>query len=253
MARAVLITGAAKRIGAAIARRFAEAGYHTIIHFGRAEAEAASLAAELVAAGGSAECVKADLGDIPALETAFAGLAARHKDWSVVVNNASVFDYDSAGSPSRAAWLKTEAVNLWAAIVIAKAFCASRQGREGTIVNLLDQKLANLNPDFFSYTLSKAALEAAGRMLALDRAPNIRVCAVAPGLTLPSSDQTDAEFQRVASLNLMKRPTRPQDIAEAVLFAAKSALSSGQTLHVDGGQRFLPSARDVMFAGRGRA
>lgn len=253
MAPAVLITGAARRIGAAIARRFAAAGYHTVIHFGSAEAEAQALVAELIAAGGRAECFKADLSDPAAIETALGDLAARHPDWSAVVNNASLFDYDSAGQPSRAAWLKAEAVNLWAAIVIAKAFCTSRKGQEGAIVNLLDQKLANLNPDFFSYTLSKAALEAAGRMLAIEHAPKIRVCTVAPGLTLPSSDQTDAEFQRAASLNPLKRRTTPQDIAEAVLFAAQGALSSGQTLYVDGGQRFLPSPRDVMFLGRGTA
>jgi NAD(P)-dependent dehydrogenase (short-subunit alcohol dehydrogenase family) len=254
MAGTVLITGAARRIGAAIARRFAQSGFRTVIHFGQAEAEARALAASLGAEGARAECLHADLSDPAALDRALADLAARHPDWSVTVNNASVFDFDSAEAPSHAVWLKAEAVNLWAAIAISKAFCAARQSQKqeqsGAIVNLLDQKLANLNPDFFSYTLAKAALEAAGRMLALRHAPHIRICAVAPGLTLPSSDQTDAEFRAVAARNLLQRPTLPRDIADAVLFAATSALSSGQTLYVDGGQRFLPSGRDVMFTTR---
>jgi len=253
MAETVLITGAARRIGAAIARRFAEGGYRVLIHFGHAEAEAEALAAELVARGHMAEAFKADLSDPGQIEAALAPLAARHPGWSVLVNNASIFDYDSAKAPSRAVWLKAESVNLWSAILITKVFAAMRAGRPGAIVNLLDQKLANLNPDFFSYTLAKAALEAAGRMLAQAHAPQLRVLGVAPGLTLPSGDQTEAEFAKVARRNLLQRPTMPGDIAEAVFFAATSAASSGQTLHVDGGQRFLPASRDVMFTARGEA
>jgi NAD(P)-dependent dehydrogenase (short-subunit alcohol dehydrogenase family) len=251
MAETVLITGAAKRIGAAIARRFAEGGYHVVIHFGHAAAEAGTLAATIAAEGGSAEAFEADLADPAGIEGALTQLARRHPDWSVLVNNASIFDYDSAHAPSRPVWLKAEAVNLWSAILIATVFGRARAGRPGAIVNLLDQKLANLNPDFFSYTLAKAALEAGGRMLAQTHAPHLRVLGVAPGLTLPSSDQTQAEFVAVARRNLLGRPTLPRDIAEAVFFAATSAASSGQTLFVDGGQRFLPLGRDVMFAGRG--
>src|SRR5262249_26853204 len=158
--------------------------------------------------------------------SALTQLAARHPDWSALVNNASIFDYDSARAPARAVWLKAEAVNLWSAVLIAKVFAGQRAGRPGAIVTLLDQKLAHLNPDFFSYTLAKAALEAAGRMLAQTHAPHLRVLAVAPGLTLPSSDQSDAEFASVARRNLLERPTLPRDIAEAVFFAATSAASS---------------------------
>lgn len=246
MTPAVLITGAAKRIGAAIARRFAAAGWRPLIHFGTAEAEARALAAEL---GGG--ILRADLADTESLRAALEAIGAE-PGWSAVVNNASVFDYDSAAAPSRAVWLKAEAVNLWAAITISETFCRAREGRAGAIVNLLDQKLVNLNPDFFSYTLSKAALEAASRMLALEHAPHIRIVNVAPGITLPSGSQTETEFAAVAERNLLKRMTTPQDIADAVHFAATARLSSGQTLHVDGGQRFLPLGQDVMFTTRAK-
>ena len=121
------------------------------------------------------------------------------------------------------------------------------QGREGAVVNLLDQKLANPNPDYFSYTLSKAALESATVLMAQAFAPILRVNAVAPGLTLPSGGQSDAAFEAIASRNLLRKPVGAQRVAEAVTYLLGAKAVTGQTLFVDCGQRFVRSDRDVMF------
>lgn len=251
MAPTVLVTGAARRIGAAIASRFAREGFHTVLHYGRAQREAETLAAQLCAQGHRAETFALDLSDAKDVERAANAFAQTHPNWSILVNNAAQFELDDAGGPKAEIWQKSAAVNLWAAVELANVFCAARAGQQGAIINILDQKLDNINPDFFSYTLSKDALRAASQMLALQHAPQIRVLNVAPGLTLASSDQTDEEFNTAATLNPLQRQTLPADIAEAVYFAATSSMSSGQTLHIDGGQRLSASPRDVMFAVRG--
>jgi NAD(P)-dependent dehydrogenase (short-subunit alcohol dehydrogenase family) len=124
------------------------------------------------------------------------------------------------------------------------------QGGEGAVVNLLDQKLANPNPDYFSYSLSKYALAGATTMMAQAFAPRVRVNAVAPGLTLKSGDQSDAEFHRVARMNLLERPVGAENVAAAVLYLLEAPSVTGQTLYVDAGQRFLKRDGDVMFEGR---
>ncbi len=118
-------------------------------------------------------------------------------------------------------------------------------------MHVLDQKIANLNPDFFAYSCAKIALAGATVMLAQALGPRIAVNAVAPGLTLPSADQTDDEYRTVASINLLRRPVAAEAVADAVTFLLRARGLHGQTLYVDNGQRFLPRARDVMFATRG--
>ncbi|WP_019516651.1 SDR family oxidoreductase [Sphingomonas sp. Mn802worker] len=237
----VLVTGGAKRLGAAIARAVAGAGHEVVIHYGSSRAEAEALADEL---GGSA--VGGDLTDTAALPDLFAR-AAGAGPIDGLVNSASVFEYDAANAIDPVLAARLYAVNCLAPATLTAALAA--QGREGTVVNLLDQKLANPNPDFFSYTLSKYALEGATTMLAQAFAPRVRVNAVAPGLTLPSGDQSDAEFEKVASRNLLQHPVGARRVAEAVLFLLGAQSTTGQTLFVDAGQRFLARDSDVMFEG----
>jgi NAD(P)-dependent dehydrogenase (short-subunit alcohol dehydrogenase family) len=142
-------------------------------------------------------------------------------------------------------------VNAYAPALLTAEFARqTAKGAQRSVVNILDQKLVNLNPDFFSYTASKAALAAITTMSAMTFGPEIKVVNVAAGLTLPSAGQTDAEFSKVASANLLKRRTHPSEIADAVWFAATGPLSNAQTVFVDSGQRFLPLERDVMFQTR---
>jgi len=238
----VLVTGGAKRLGAAIARAVAVAGHQVVIHYGTSQGEAEALAREL---GGAT--VSGDLADTDALPALFARAAA---DGAIhgLVNSASVFAFDAPDAIDPPLAARLHAINCVAPAVLTAALAA--QGSEGAVVNLLDQKLANSNPDFFSYSLSKFALEGATTMLAQAFAPRVRVNAVSPGLTLPSGDQSAAEFDRVARANLLERPVGAEAVAAAVVYLLEARSVTGQNLFVDCGQRFLARDRDVMFEGR---
>jgi NAD(P)-dependent dehydrogenase (short-subunit alcohol dehydrogenase family) len=244
---AVLVTGGAKRLGAAIVRRLAAAGHGVVIHYGRSETEAQALADEVGALGtvGGDLAAVDQIGDLweRACEVANGPIAA-------LVNSASEFEFDRPEEVRPDLAQRLFAVNCLAPAMLTAAL--ARQGRGGAVVNLLDQKLANPNPDFFSYTLSKAALEHATTLSAQAFAPAVRVNAVAPGLTLPSGDQSEAEFAAVARANLLQRPVGAEAIADAVAWLLGAESVTGQTLFVDSGQRFLCRDGDVMFEGRER-
>ncbi len=243
---AVLVTGGAKRLGAAIARAVAAAGGRVVIHFGRSADEAQALAAEL---GGAS--VAGDLADAAGAGDLFArARAAAGAPIVGLVNSASLFAFDRPEAIDAALAMRLHAINSVTPAVLAAALSAQTDIAAGAVVNLLDQKLANPNPDFFSYSLSKYALAGATEMLAQALAPKVRVNAVAPGITLPSGDQSEAEFARVASDNLLRRPVGAENVAEAVVYLLGARSVTGQTLYVDAGQRFVASAGDVMFGDR---
>ncbi|VXC87111.1 SDR family oxidoreductase [Sphingomonas sp. 8AM] len=235
----VLVTGGAKRLGAAIARAVAAAGHEPVIHYGASQRAAEALATEL--GGATVQGDLADLGDVPAL---FARACAGGPI-DGLVNSASLFEYDAPARPDATLAARLHAVNVVAPSLLVAALAG--QGRAGAVVNLLDQKLANPNPDFYSYTLTKAALAQATVLMAQAFAPRVRVNAVSPGLTLPSGDQTDAEFDAVARANLLQRPVGAEAIADAVVWLLAASSVTGQTIFVDCGQRFVKSGRDVMF------
>jgi len=170
---------------------------------------------------------------------------------SCVVNNASLFEHDVAADFSMAQLDAHMHANLAAPILLAQAlYNITPEGSQAVVVNLLDQKLFNLNPDFLSYTLSKAALHSATTMLAQALAPRVRVVGVAPGITLVSGDQTAAGFAKAHAATPLGRSSTPDDIAAAVCFVAESSAITGTTLVVDGGQHLIPLARDVMFVAK---
>lgn len=172
---------------------------------------------------------------------------------SGLVNSASIFDFDDAAHPNPAIFLECMKTNLLAPAMLSAAFAQQTDiVGDACIVNLLDQKLWNLNPDFFSYTLAKAGLLAATDMAARAFAPRVRVNAVAPGLLAPSFDQTSAEFEAVASVNAMQRPIDPANVANAVEFLMSNSAITGETIRVDNGQRLIPTERDIMFSTRDR-
>jgi NAD(P)-dependent dehydrogenase (short-subunit alcohol dehydrogenase family) len=246
LTRTVLVTGGAKRLGAAIARACAAAGWRVVVHYGASAAEAQALAAEL---GGAA--VHGDLAD----PVGVAALFARARDVAggpiaALVNSASLFAYDRPEAIDPALAAQLHAINAVTPAMLAAALAAQDDLADGAVVNLLDQKLANPNPDFFSYSLSKYALAGATEMLAQALAPKVRVNAVAPGITLPSGDQSEAEFAAVAADNLLRRPVGAAAVAEAVVYLLGARSVTGQTLYVDCGQRFLRRDGDVMFEGR---
>ena len=247
--KVALVTGAGKRLGKAIALALAQAGWDIVVHYHRSEAEAQQTAAAIRAGGRNASTVQCDLAD----EAAVRGLLDRCQSAlgpvSCIVNNASLFEYDDATSLTTATLDAHMRTNLAAPMLLAQGLASSIAATpgNGVIINLLDQKLVNLNPDFLSYTLSKAALQTATVMLAQALAPAIRVVGVAPGITLVSGDQTPEQFEQAHAVTPLGRSSTPEDIAAAVCFAAASPAITGTTLIVDGGQHLLPLPRDVMF------
>lgn len=244
-----LVTGAARRVGREIALELARAGHDIALHHRGALAEAEATAAELRTFGGDVELFQADLAD----EAACRELVPRVLAWSgrldAVVNNAATFEYDDAGSFGHAAMERHWRANTAPAVLLAQALHqhVTEWGSEGCVVNLLDQKLVHLNPDHFSYTLSKAALQAATQMLALALAPRLRVVGVSPGVTLPSGPMTEGEFAAARRLTPLGRSSTPRDVARAVRFVLESPALTGTTLVVDGGQHLLGQPRDVLY------
>ena len=249
----VLVTGGAKRIGAAIARRLALRGHAVAIHHHHAPDEAEALRAALAEMGATACIVSGELAEAA---TAPALIAAARDGLGGpidgLVNNASQFAFDALPVADFRLFDQHMRINCAAPVALASALATQDDLDTGAVVNLLDQKLANLNPDFLTYTLSKAALAAATELLARGLAPRVRVNAVSPGLTLPSLDQTPEEFGEHARQNLLQQPVAVDDIAAAVEHLLTSRSITGQNIFVDCGQRFVQRDGDVMFDGRER-
>ncbi len=234
--RAALITGGARRIGAAIARALAREGYALALHANRSRGEAEKLAAEIEAAGGRARVVLADLADPTAVDGLIAAAAA-FGPLTLLVNSAAEFEPDEIGALTRERFERTMAVNLAAPLFLAQGF-AAQAGEGAAIVNVLDQRVLKPTPRFFSYTLAKSALYTATTTLAQALAPRVRVNAVAPGPTLPSPRQSDAQFAEQAATLPLQRGPSPDDIAAAVVYLAGARSVTGVTIAVDGGQHF---------------
>ena len=181
----------------------------------------------------------------------FAELAGRFDDWRALVNSASVFRPDSVAALDPGIGWEAMQVNARAPAMMAQAYLREARSAAGRrVVNLTDQKLANPNPDFFSYTMSKHALASATTMLAMAAAVDDRVYALAPGAILASHDQDAAEADISHRMNLLRRRTAAEEVADAALFLATGPLASGQTMFVDSGQHLLAQPRDVMYLAR---
>jgi NAD(P)-dependent dehydrogenase (short-subunit alcohol dehydrogenase family) len=230
---AALVTGGAKRIGAAIVRELANAGYSVVIHCRGSRDEADALAASLAPV--RSVVLVGDLADPRDVDRLVPDAVAALGPLTLLVNNASMFTADDPLSLDLGAWDRQMAVNLRAPMFLARDFAA--QAPEGSaIVNILDQRVLRPTPQYTSYTLTKAALHTATRTLAQALAPRIRVNAVAPGPTLPNPHDGGAGLAREAAGTPLGRVIDPADIARAVLFLARTATITGQTLAVDSGQ-----------------
>jgi len=268
-----LITGGSVRLGREIGLAFARAGWNVACHYNRSDTEAHTLCAELRALGVEALAVQGDLEDEASCQSIFdKTVAITGTALQCVVNNASLFVPDEGADFDEAQALAQIKVNLmapmrfgkWMAALHASACAASAPSSDKTaatpsvtaptiastkpsVIHVLDQKVFNLNPDYFSYTLSKLALERAVSLQAQSLAPTLRVNAVAPGLMYLSGPQTQDNFNRAASANLLRQPINPADVASSVVFLAGNASITGTTVRVDNGQHLVPLARDVMF------
>ncbi len=244
-----LVTGAARRLGREIAMDLARHGFDLAVHCRHSVFDAEHTAAQLRSLGANAQVFAADLSDESACRALIPAVVAHYKRLDAIVNNASTFEYDQPSSFSYASMELHWRANTGPAVILAQALADHLRGcaEVGCVINLIDQKLWNPNPDYFSYTLSKAALEAATVMLAQALAPQVRVCGVAPGVTLVSGPMSAQEFEKAHQLTPLGRSSNPGDIARTVRFLIESPAITGTTVIVDGGQHLQPQTRDVMF------
>lgn len=246
--RTALVTGAARRLGREIALALASGGWQVAVHFRESAGDAAKTVDDCRkrAAKLQFESIQADLADESQVRALVPQVVQRFGSLDAVVNSASLFEHDSVASFGAASLQAHMATNTVAPILLAQALHehVGSRSASGAVVNLLDQKLWNPNPDFVSYTLSKAALEAANTMLAMALAPRVRVVGVAPGLTLPSHMLTQEQFEQLHRLSPLGRSSTPQDVASAVRFALENNSITGTTLLVDGGQHLMHFDRD---------
>lgn len=249
--RTVLITGGARRLGRAIALHLARQGWRIALHYGHSAAEAAATARECAELSGHrSECFAADLHDETAVRALVPAVLDRFGTLDALINNASIFEHDTAATFTYATLERHLRSNTAAPIHLAHALHAHLCQRNalpgaGVVINLLDQKLWNPNPDHLSYTLSKAALETAGTLLALSLAPHTRVVGIAPGLTLPGPGTQDRDrFARLHALSPLRQSSTPDEIAHAVSFALTNRALTGTTLLIDGGQHLQRFDRD---------
>jgi len=256
-----LVTGAARRIGRVIALELAHAGFDIALHLrssgGREVDEAWETASELKAAGATrVDVFPADFADPAATAALLPAVAGRLGRVDAVVNSASRFEYDSPEHFDAALLGTLTRSNVAAPVELAHALAAQVRAQPAharvtpCVVNLLDQKLHNPNPDYFSYTLTKAALGHATVLLAQALAPTVRVCGVSPGITLVSGPMDEAEFAKAHKLTALGRSSTPEDIARAVRFLVESPAITGVDLAVDGGQHLVGQPRDVLFLAR---
>jgi NAD(P)-dependent dehydrogenase (short-subunit alcohol dehydrogenase family) len=247
----VLVTGAAQRIGREIALHLAASGWRVGVHYRSSATAAQATVADIQAAGGQAQAFAADLADEAACNALLPAVRAAFGRVDAVVNNASLFEYDDVAGFTAARMEAHWRANTMPPVLLARALHAALgETQHGCVVNLLDQKLWNPNPDYLSYTLSKAALEAANTLLAQALAPRVRVCGVAPGVTLLSGEMSGSEFAASHTMTPLQRSSTPADVARAVRFLLESPAVTGTTLLVDGGQHLQAQGRDVMFLAR---
>lgn len=234
-----------------MALALAAQGWSVAIHHRHSPDEAQATASECAAMGVRSTVVQADLSDEAATRGLIPLVVQALGQVDAVVNSASQFEFDDAQSFGYAALQAHLASNTAAPIVLAVELHRhlSQRHARGAVVNLLDQKLWNPNPDFLSYTLSKAALESANTLLAQALAPTLRVVGVAPGLTLTSQMLTPEDFERLHRLSPLGRSSSPDDVAQAVVFALSNAALTGTTLVVDGGQHLMRFERDFSLMG----
>jgi NAD(P)-dependent dehydrogenase (short-subunit alcohol dehydrogenase family) len=245
--KTVLITGAARRIGRALALDLAHHGYDVAVHYNGSRQEAEEVAALIREKGRRAAVVQGDLAHIDTPNTLIEACNTALGPLSVLINNASIFEPDEVGGISAESWAAHQDTNLRAPVLLSQAFAKQLPAEDhGNIINIVDQRVWKLNPKFFSYTMSKAGLWTATRTLAQALAPRIRVNAIGPGPALPSVRMDQSEFDKQARLTLLGLGTSPTEIAAAVQFILSQPSLTGQMIALDGGQHLVWQTPDVV-------
>lgn len=243
--KAALVTGAGKRIGSGLARALADAGYAVALHFHSSAEGAREIAEDLP---GRTALIEADLSDLSAAPGVIDQAYAAFGRLDLLVNSAAIFDYDTLDTLTVESWRKHSDTNFAAPIFLTKAYAARLPETErGLVVNILDQKVFQPNPDYFAYTAAKVGLAHMTPALQLALAPRIRVAGIAPGVTLPSGPQTDDDYERAAAATPLGVSSTIGDLARALLFIADTPSFGGQVITLDGGESLLGRPRDVAY------
>jgi NAD(P)-dependent dehydrogenase (short-subunit alcohol dehydrogenase family) len=246
--KGALITGAGMRVGRALALALAADGFFVFVHHNRSAAAARQTVAAIMAAGGKAKAVRADLSSARQAEALLGKCRARGVRLTCLVNSASLFKLDRAPTARAADFDLHMAINLRAPLLLSQALARQLPaGETGLIVNMLDHKLFSLNPDFLSYTLSKVGLQGLTTLLAQALAPRLRVAGIAPGLTLRSGSQTDARFAEQHTENPLGVGVTTDDLVRALRFIVATPSFTGTTLLIDSGEHLVGRPRDIAF------
>ncbi len=245
---AALITGGAIRVGAAMARALAADGWHAAIHYHGSGKEAEALLAQIQADGGHGHLVRADLRDADAVAGLIAAAGRSAPPLGCLINNASLFENDAALNMTQDNWDDHQAVNLRAPVFLARDFARNLDDNAtGVVINILDNKMFALNPDFFSYTIAKYGLLGATKVLAMELAPRVRVCGIAPGITLPSTNQSEQGFRTAHAMNPLGQGSTLDQLIATLRFILATPALTGEVITIDGGQSLLGLPRDVAF------
>jgi NAD(P)-dependent dehydrogenase (short-subunit alcohol dehydrogenase family) len=246
--KTVLVTGGARRLGAAIAEHFARRGWKTIIHHNASQDEAVALQARLRGEGCAVEIIRADLSDAAQASALIPEAVSRFGRIDCLVNSAGLFIYDNLETLTAEQLERHLKVNLIAPSLTSKAFGEQDFPDEpGVIINMLDQKIRNLNPDYLSYTIAKVGLAGLTRLLAQALAPRVRVCGIAPGVTLISGEQSQASYEKSVRATPLGRSSSIEDLLAAIDFILAVPSLTGEIITVDGGENLTGRARDVAF------
>jgi len=246
MRKTALVTGGARRIGRAIAEDLARHGFAVAVHYNRSDAEAAELVAGIQATGGHAVAIQADLADLDAAAGLVAEAEAALGPVGLLVNNASIFQDDSATDFSRESFDRHFAVHLKAPLELVKSFAAALpEDEEGLVVNIIDQRVWRLSPRYFSYTLSKSALWTATRTLAQGLAPRIRVNAIGPGPSVANERQQPRDFQAQVDGLILRRGPALAEFGATIRYLWEARSVTGQMIAIDGGQHLAWQTPDV--------
>lgn len=244
--RTVLVTGGAKRIGKHYVEQLAADGHCIVLHCNRSRGDADALAASLTADGAQVAVVQGDLSDLEAVEGLMAAARAAFGPIDLLINNASVFEEDELESLTQASWLQHMNANLAAPLFLARDMAnALPAGRDGLIINMIDQRVWKLTPQFFSYTLSKSALWTATQTMAQALAPRIRVVGIGPGPTLQNSRQDQSDFQQQLDSVPLKRGAELGEFSATVRYLLEARSITGQMIALDGGQHLVWQTPDI--------
>jgi NAD(P)-dependent dehydrogenase (short-subunit alcohol dehydrogenase family) len=246
MSNKIIITGAATRMGAAIARTLSGPGVEIVIHYNNSKKNAQKLQKELIKNKTKVYLVKGDLSKDQDLKKIIKFSKSKLKYFDCLINNASLFENDNLKNFSSKSWNQHLNINLKAPAYLSKEFAKNTKGKNNNIINIIDQRVFKLTPFFLSYTLSKAGLYTLTKISAMNLAPNIKVNGIAPGPTLKNKRQTDKHFKKQYLATPLKQQVNIKDICSAVDFFIKNSSITGQVIAIDSGQNLNWQTPDVI-------